>query len=93
MRRWSVIKVDTFKLQILFIELIAAAIFADNLRRLLSADRISRTSERSTAHILANGQIQFDKKTGKSAPFGQKNYLKPYEALYLMQIVIMKFIY
>lgn len=57
----------------------------DNLKRLLSVSRTARSAERSTAKLLEDGRIHITKKCGKW--HWTNDYLKPHEALYLMQSV------
>lgn len=60
--------------------------FVDDLRKVLSMERISRKQDRSRA-CLENGNIKIVKRTGKWSLFGKAKYLQPHEALFLMEIV------
>lgn len=60
--------------------------FPDDLRRLISMERIARGSDRSTAHI-ENDLIKIVRRVGKWKFIGSENYLKWHEALYLMEMV------
>lgn len=59
---------------------------ADDLRRLISMERIARRSDRSTAHI-ENGSLKIVRRVGKWKLFGSSDSLKWHEALYLMEMV------
>lgn len=59
---------------------------ADDLRRLISMERIARRSDRSTAHI-ENGSLKIVQRVGKWKLFGSSDSLKWHEALYLMEMV------
>lgn len=60
--------------------------FSDDLRRLISLERIARGSDRSTAHI-ENGSVKIVRRVGKWNLFGSGNHLQWHEALYLMEMV------
>lgn len=58
----------------------------DDLRHLISMERIAKRSARSIAHI-ENGLVKIVRRMGKWKHFGLTNYLKWHEALYLMEVV------
>lgn len=65
-------------------------IILDNLRRLLSLSRTTRSVEKSVAQLLEDGRIQITKKVGKTVN-EKPGFLTPYEALYLMETVSYSF--
>lgn len=63
----------------------------DDLRKVLSMERISRKQDRSRA-CLEDGLIKIAKRMGKWSLFGKSKYLLPHEALFLMEIVGFAFV-
>lgn len=59
----------------------------DDLKKLISTERVARNNDRSQAVLCSDGQIIVERKTGKWNLFGKLNYLEPHEALYLMEMV------
>lgn len=60
--------------------------FSDDLRRVISMERIAKRSVRSTAHI-EDGLVKIVKRVGKWKQIGSSNFLKWHEALFLMEMV------
>lgn len=59
---------------------------SDDLRKVLSIERISKRNTRSIA-ILKDGKIKITKRVGKLTLVGVHDYLEPHEALFLMEVV------
>lgn len=58
----------------------------DDLRKVLSVERLSKRNARSIA-IFEEGKIKITKRVGKATLVGVHDYLEPHEALFLMEVV------
>lgn len=61
-------------------------IFSDDLRRLISVEKVCPKTDRSTAEIV-DGRVKLTKKVGKWNHLSAGNILEFHEALYLIEMV------